>query len=114
MEILTLKSSHNIWTYKASELFHSSEKKSFISKKEAVLWTYEASVGTVILLGIIRDGVSYLFTNEGNGLEDCSLFPSNWDGVNEIKYENELIILPEDLVIVFEKEESDSIFNGFT
>jgi len=103
MEMFTLKSSKNIWTYKASDLYKTDDKMNFVSKKEAIVWTYSATNEKIVLLGLIRDGVSYLFSNIYSDLNECSLYPGNWDGSNEIKFDTELIIEPTDTLIVLDK-----------
>ena len=108
MEMLTMKSSKNIWTYPAGELFRTNEELSFISKKEAILWTYIATQGYVVLMGIVRDGVSYMFTNNMKigDLEDCDLFPRNLS-TQKILWNETLVIKPTDRLIVLDKGEAD-------
>jgi hypothetical protein len=114
MEMFTLKSAQNIWTYVASKLFCTDKEMRFVTKKEAILWTYVASEGTLVLIGIIRNGITYLFTNGINGLEECRLYPKNWNGEKEIECEKEFVILPEDVLVVIEKEDRDiSPFDDF-
>jgi hypothetical protein len=48
------------------------------------------------------------------GLEECRLYPKNWNGENEIECEKEFVILPEDVLVVIEKEDRDiSPFDDF-
>jgi len=101
-EMFTLKSSKNIWSYTAHELFDIQEEMSFSSKKEAILWLYFATDGCAILMGIVRDGISYLLTNLGN-LESCEMFNSSNDRDDSYDSNKEFIIRPSDTLIILDK-----------
>ena len=102
-EMFEAKSRYNIWTYDAAKFYRSDSQVKFETKKEAVLWTYMASDEKAVLIGVVRDGVSYLFTNNLIGIDECSLYPYNYDGTNDINYGDEFIIEPTDKLIILDK-----------
>lgn len=101
MELLTLKSTKNIWSYKVIDVFPS-DKLEFESKKELILWTYKYSSGQILPIGIIRGGQTYLFTN-GVTIVDSDLIPANWNNGSETYREASLKLYENDEIIVIEK-----------
>lgn len=76
---------------------------SFESKREAVIWTYEACGGKCILLGIVRDSIPYLFARtEGkqDSLDSTVLLGSKEGQIYPSK-EEKLVLKPEDELILF-------------
>lgn len=91
------------------EKFFEDQKMSleFESKRELILWIYEATRENYMPLGFVRDGVDYLFPRyeaAGDGLEGSVLL----DKTGQVKLkESKLCLLPEDELILlkFTKDE---------
>lgn len=95
----------NIFSVKSS-LFFSSYQGSltFSSKREMILWVYEATGYKYLPIGCVKDNVCYLFSRtEGNndGLDTAILLPKE-DDSDLMIVQNELTLEPEDEIIVIE------------
>ena len=93
----------NILSVKASLFFKNyKEKLNFSSKRELILWVYEATKHEYLPIGCVKNNISYLFSRtEGNddGLDTAVLLPKNDN--SELKIvQNELILEPDDEIIV--------------
>ncbi len=95
----------NIFSVKAS-LFFSNYKGNltFDSKRELILWGYEATDHQYLPIGCMKNNVCYLFSRtEGNhdGLDTAVLLPKNNDSELTIM-QDKLTLEPEDEIIVIE------------
>lgn len=93
----------NILAVKSSIFFRNySGKLNFSSKRELILWVYEATKHEYLPIGCVKNNISYLFSRtEGNqdGLDTTVLLPKNDD--NNLKIvQDELILAPDDEIIV--------------
>ena len=95
----------NIFSVKASVFFSSYKGDlDFSSKRELILWVYEATGHQYLPIGCVKNNVSYLFARtEGNndGLDTAVLLPKNDDGEGTIRL-NRLTLEPEDEIVVIE------------
>ena len=87
-----------------SELFfrNCKEKLTFSSKRELILWVYEATDHVYLPIGCVKNNVSYLFSRtEGSndGLDTAVLLPKNDNSDLKI-VQNELTLEPDDEIIV--------------
>ena len=95
----------NIFSVKSS-LFFSNYKGNltFDSKRELILWVYEATDHQYLPIGCMKNNVCYLFSRtEGNhdGLDTAVLLPKNNDSELMIM-QDKLTLEPEDEIIVIE------------
>lgn len=77
-------------------------KLNFSSKRELILWVYEATDHEYLPIGCVKNNISYLFSRtEGNndGLDTAVLLPKNDNSDLKIN-QNELILEPDDEIIV--------------
>ena len=93
----------NILAVKSSIFFRNySGKLNFSSKRELILWVYEATKHEYLPIGCVKNNISYLFSRtEGNqdGLDTAVLLPKNDDSNLKI-VQDELILEPDDEIIV--------------
>ncbi|MGN1423852.1 MAG: hypothetical protein ACI4XA_10780 [Oscillospiraceae bacterium] len=74
----------------------------FSSKRELIMWTYEATDRNYLPIGIIRGGVNYLFSRtdgRADGLDTCVLLPEDSDKDSAIN-EGVIRLLPDDQLVV--------------
>ena len=95
----------NIFSVKSS-LFFSNYKGNltFDSKRELILWVYEATNYQYLPIGCMKNNVCYLFSRtEGNhdGLDTAVLLPKNNDSELTIM-QDQLTLEPQDEIIVIE------------
>ena len=89
---------------RVSELFTSGEKQIFASKRELILWMYEYTGETCIPIGVIKDGVDYIFARTDGKkvtLDDAVLLGVQEDSVYRESEGTGLILHPEDELIIF-------------
>lgn len=101
MELLTLESNQNIWTYQAQDIIPS-ESMVFETKKEFVLWMYRYSEKKLIPIGIIRKGKTYLLTN-GNDLNETYIYDADVYKDDLLAKRNTFEIYNDDEIIVIER-----------
>ncbi|MBR0483759.1 MAG: hypothetical protein IJJ69_03155, partial [Oscillospiraceae bacterium] len=93
----------NILSVKSSLFFQNySGKLNFSSKRELILWVYEATEHEYLPIGCVKNNISYLFSRtEGNhdGLDTSVLLPKNDDSSLKI-VQDELLLEPDDEIIV--------------
>ncbi len=93
----------NILSVKSSLFFQNySGKLNFNSKRELILWVYEATEHEYLPIGCVKNNISYLFSRtEGNhdGLDTAVLLPKNDDSNLKI-IQDELILEPDDEIII--------------
>lgn len=76
----------------------------FSSKRELILWVYEATGGQYLPIGCVKHNVCYLFSRtEGrhDGLDTAVLLPKN-DNSERMMVQDELTLEPENEIIVIE------------
>lgn len=99
----TLSNVCNILSVKSSLFFQNySGKLNFSSKRELILWVYEATEHEYLPIGCVKNNISYLFSRtEGNhdGLDTAVLLPKN-DNSNLKIMQEELTLAPDDEIIV--------------
>ena len=95
----------NIFSVRASLFFRNYQGDlNFSSKRELILWVYEATDYQYLPIGCVKNNICYLFSRtEGNhdGLDTAVLLPKN-DDSDLIIIQNELTLQPEDEIIVIE------------
>ncbi|MBR6386132.1 MAG: hypothetical protein IKS03_08465 [Ruminococcus sp.] len=93
----------NILSIKSSLFFKNySGKLNFGSKRELILWVYEATGHEYIPIGCVKNNISYLFSrteDNNDGLDTAVLLPKN-DNSNLKIVQNELILEPDNEIIV--------------
>lgn len=95
----------NIFSVRSSLFFSNYQGNlNFSSKRELILWVYEATDYKYLPIGCVKNNVCYLFsrTNGNNdGLDTAVLLPKNDDSDLTI-IQDELTLEPEDEIIVIE------------
>ena len=78
------------------------EELHFESKRELILWVFEATGHAFLPIGCVKNNVSYLFSRtegKGDGLDTAVLLPKNDNSDLKI-VQNELTLEPDDEIIV--------------